>query len=86
MQIRYKIKNMTDKTINRFFSVQQAVYGTLLLICAIVWPVAHILKGTMNMLGAVFSISMLLGAIYLARLTWKDLRKDFKKGKLPNSK
>lgn len=77
---------MTQKTISRFFSIQQAVYGVIILIIAIVWPVAHIIKGTMNKPGAIFSIAMLAVSIYLARLAWIDLRNDFKKDPQTNSK
>lgn len=77
---------MNSRTISRFFSVQQAVYGAIMLIIAIVWPVAHIIKGTMNTYGAIFSIAMLAVSIYLWRLAWIDLRNDFKKVQSPNSK
>lgn len=70
---------MTTKSISRFFSIQQAVYGAIMLIIAIVWPVAHIIKGTMNIPGAIFSIALLVGSIYLGWQTWKELRDDFKK-------
>lgn len=77
---------MTTKSISRFFSVQQAVYGVIMLIIAIAWPVAHIIKGTMNIPGAIFSIAILACAVYLGRLAWKDLRDDFKKEPKSNSK
>lgn len=77
---------MTAKSISRFFSVQQAVYGAIMFIIAIVWPIAHIVKGTMNTPGAIFSITMLAISIHLGRLAWKDLRNDFKKVQSPNSK
>lgn len=77
---------MTTKSISRFFSIQQAVYGATMLIIAIVWPVAHIIKGTMNIPGAIFSIALLVGSIYLGWQTWKELRDDFKKEETPNSK
>ncbi|WP_289763540.1 hypothetical protein [uncultured Duncaniella sp.] len=77
---------MTAKSISRFFSVKQAVYGAIILIIAIVWPVAHIVKGTMNTPGAIFSIAMLAVSIHLGRLAWIDLRNDFKKDPQINSK
>ncbi len=57
-----------------------------MLAIAIVWPVAHIIKGTMNTPGAIFSIAMLAVSIFLGRLAWKDLRADFKKEPKSNSK
>lgn len=58
----------------RFFMIQQIVYGALMLLCALVWSCAHIIKGTMNFPGAVFSSVILIGAIFFLRLTWKDYR------------
>lgn len=77
---------MTNKTASRFFSIQQAFYGVIFLACAIAWPIAHIVKGTMNVPGAIFSLAMLACAINLGRLAWKDLREDFKNDKSSNSK
>lgn len=77
---------MALKIISKFFSVQQAIFGVLLLIIAIVWPIAHINKGTMNIPGAIFSIALLAVSAYLGRLAWIDLRDDFKKEGNPNSK
>ena len=77
---------MTTKSISRFFSVQQAIYGVIMLAIAIVWHFEHIIKGTMNTPGAIFSVAMLAVSIYLGRLAWKDLREDFKKEPKSNSK
>lgn len=78
---------MTTKSISRiFFSIHQVVYGAIMLIISIVWPVAHIIKGTMNLPGAIFSISVLAISIYLGRLAWKELRDDFNKEHKENSK
>lgn len=77
---------MTDKTASRFFSVQLAIYGVILLAIAIIWPIAHIAKGTMNVPGGILSIGMFGVSIHLVRLAWIDLRKDFKKHQNPNSK
>lgn len=77
---------MTSKTISRFFSIQQAFFGTLMLIIAIVWPVWHLIQGTMNGLGAIYSIAMLGVSAYLCRLAWIELLDDFKKDKTSNSK
>lgn len=70
---------MKSKAISRFFSIQQAILGLLLIGCAVTWPVAHLIKGTMNVPGAIFSIAILGGSIFLGRLAWKDLKNDFKK-------
>jgi len=69
---------MTDKTVTRFFAIQQIAFGAILLAIAIVWPCAHIIKGTMNMLGAVFSIGMLCVSSFLFWKSYKDLRAEYK--------
>lgn len=76
---------MSTKTASRFFSIQQAILGLILIACAVTWPVAHIIKGTMNTPSAIFSIAMIGGSLFLGCLAWKDLKNDFKKTK-PQSK
>ncbi len=76
MQIRYLLK-MTEKTITRFFAIQQVAFGAILFALAIVWPCAHIIKGTMNALGAIFSIGMLGVSAFLFWKSCKELRAEY---------
>lgn len=66
---------MRENAISRLFSIQQAIFGLILIGCAVTWPIAHLIKGTMNVPGAIFSITILGGSLILGRLAWKDLKK-----------
>ena len=69
---------MKSSSSTRFFMIQQIVYGALMLLCGIVWPCAHIIKGTMNFPGAIFSTVIIVGATFFLRLTWKEYRNSRK--------
>lgn len=70
---------MKDKNASRFFSIQLAILSIVLLACAIAWPVAHLVKGTLNVPSSIYAIAMLAGALHLSRLSWKDVRDSFRK-------
>jgi len=69
---------MTNKTVTRFFAIQQVALVAILLALAIVWPCAHIIKGTMNMLGAIFSVGIIGVSAFLLWQSCKELRAEYK--------
>lgn len=70
---------MTEKTASRFFVVWQLGLGIILMSLALVWTVAHIVKGTMNIPGGILAVAMICGSIYLSKLSWRELKEEFKK-------
>lgn len=69
---------MTDKTISRILAIHQMFYPVSGFILIAIWTIAHIAKGTMNIPGAILSISFLAITSYLSFKSYKEVKQEYK--------
>ena len=70
---------MTAKTVPRILAIHQMIYPVLGLILSSIWTVAHLWKGTMNIPGAILSVTFLVVTAYLSVLSYKEVKAEYKK-------
>ena len=70
---------MTAKTVSRILAIHQMMYPVLGFILSSIWTVAHLRKGTMNILGAILSVTFIVVTAYLSVLSYKEVKAGYKK-------
>ncbi|WP_288117121.1 hypothetical protein [Bacteroides acidifaciens] len=55
------------------------MYPVLGFILSSIWTVAHLWKGTMNILGAILSVTFIVVTAYLSVLSYKEVKAEYKK-------
>lgn len=70
---------MTDKTISRILAIHQMIYPVLGLALSVIWTVAHLVNGTMNIPGAILAVAFLAVTSYLSYQSYKEVKKEYEK-------